>query len=171
MPPTLVISDANILLDMGSGGLLEPMFRLDFRFAIPDVLLLTELKRESTRLRGLGLVAKEIGPKGVDYILALSVKAGRLGVGRMDLFALALAKQEDCMLLSGDARLRALAQEEGTEVHGTLWLVEAMFRARRIRLVRAAQAYERMRVAGRRLPWDEVERQLKAFATRGRLTP
>ena len=112
VPRTLVISDANILLDMESGGLLQPMFRLDLRFAIPDVLLLTELKRESTRLRGLGLVAKEVGSEGVDYIQALSATAGRLGVGRMDLFALALARQEGCMLLSGDARLRTLAEKE-----------------------------------------------------------
>ena len=50
------------------------------------------------------------------------------------------------------------------EVHGTLWIVEAMFRARRIRLVRVRRAYERMRDSGRRLPWEEVERQLRAFA-------
>jgi|GEM_PF-3477377 hypothetical protein len=34
----LLISDANILIDMADGGLLEKMSRLPEKFAVPDVL-------------------------------------------------------------------------------------------------------------------------------------
>ena len=40
----LLISDANILIDMEVGGLTAAMFRLDgYRFAVPDVLFAEEL--------------------------------------------------------------------------------------------------------------------------------
>lgn len=34
----LLISDANILIDIEIGGLVAPMFSLDYQFAVPDVL-------------------------------------------------------------------------------------------------------------------------------------
>ena len=38
MPARLLISDANIVIDMNTGGLLRLMFRLDATFAVPDIL-------------------------------------------------------------------------------------------------------------------------------------
>ncbi|OEZ62033.1 hypothetical protein [Duganella sp. HH105] len=32
----LLISDANILIDMDVGGLLAPMFSMEYRFAVPE---------------------------------------------------------------------------------------------------------------------------------------
>lgn len=40
----LLTSDANILIDIEIGGLLAPMFSLDYRFAVPDVLFDEELE-------------------------------------------------------------------------------------------------------------------------------
>ena len=57
----------------------------------------------------------------------------------------------------------ALAEEERQEVHGTIWLVEQIVNAGLITPKRARQAYDAMRKAGRRLPWDEVEEQLQKF--------
>lgn len=41
----LLISDANILIDMEEGGLLEAMFQLPYDFATPDILFLKSLKK------------------------------------------------------------------------------------------------------------------------------
>ena len=41
----LLISDANILIDMDVGGLLQKMFRLKHQFGVPDVLFVEELVR------------------------------------------------------------------------------------------------------------------------------
>lgn len=161
MPRTLVISDANILIDMETGGLLAPMFRLAYRFAVPDVLYEEELREHHPRVIRLGLGKMELRAEGVAYVGRLSAEATRRGIGRNDLFALALSRQEDCMLLTGDARLRTLAEEEGRYVHGTIWLVTELVRAGRIRLPRARRAFEEMRAASRRLPWAEVEAQLR----------
>ena len=161
MPQALVISDANVLIDMEAGGLLRPMFRLDYRFAVPDVLFEVELREHHPGLARLGLRRKELNGESVRYVETLASDTRAKGVGRYDLFGLALARQENCMLLTGDSLMRTLAESEGREVRGTLWLVEQILNSGLIKPKRARQAYDVMRKAGRRLPWEEVEGRLR----------
>jgi predicted nucleic acid-binding protein len=46
--------------------------------------------------------------------------------GRRDILCLVLAMQEKAILITGDEALRKSASLEGVEVHGTLWLLDAM---------------------------------------------
>ena len=163
MPQLLVISDANVLIDMEAGGLLRPMFRLDYHFAVPDVLYEVELRQDHTNLLKLGLRRMELSGDSVHYVETLAADIRARGVSRYDLFALALARQEDCLLLTGDSRMRKLAKAEGRTVHGTLWLVGELVRTGHIKTARARRAYDAMRAADRWLPWDDVERQIKSF--------
>ncbi len=161
MPRKLVISDANILIDMECGDLLAPMFRLDCEFAVPDILYDEELSEHHPHVIELGLGKIEVGADGVEYVERIVPEATRRGISRNDLFALALARQEDCLLLTGDSRLRILAEEEGCQVHGTIWLIGELVQAGRVRLPRVKRAYDAMRAAGRRLPQAEIEAQLR----------
>ncbi len=79
---------------------------------------------------------------------------------RYDCFALVLAMQETCPLLTGDQNLRKAAEQEQVEVKGTLWLVEAMIHHGIITIESARQAYRHMRQNERRLPWDVAEARL-----------
>lgn len=159
----LLVSDANILIDMNSGGLLRSMFTLDVTIAVPNTLYEEELRRDHPELPQLGLKSLELHEKAVTYAEQLVVKYSPTGVSINDLLALALAWQEKCPLLTGDAKLRGAGVKEGLEVHGTIWLVGQMLDARVIVGKRAVAAYRAMREAGRRLPWDEVEEQLRTF--------
>jgi len=163
VPGRLLISDANIIIDMKAGGLLRLMFRFDATFAVPDILFEEELRAEQPELPRLGLKLLELTEETVAYADGLIAKYRRLGASINDLLALALARQEKCPLLTGDSRLRTAAQEEGIDMHGTLWLIEQMVNGRAITVRQAEAAYTRMREAGRRLPWDEVERQLRSL--------
>lgn len=163
MPPRLLISDANIIIDMNTGGLLRLMFRFDATFAVPDALFEEELRADHPELLRLGLKLLELREETVVYAGRLVEKYRTLGASINDLLALALAWQEKCPLLTGDSRLRTAAQTEGIDMHGTLWLVGEMVRARTIAVRQAEAGYEKMRRARRRLPWDEVERQLRTF--------
>jgi len=80
--------------------------------------------------------------------------------------ALALAKQEDCPLLTGDSALRQVSILEGVDVRGTLWLVGELMAANVITIDQAARAYDAMREDGSRLPWKEVDAQIKKFRNR-----
>jgi len=58
----ILISDANILIDMEVSDLLEHMFNLDFEFATTDFILHDELSANHSQLVDLGL--KTIGLSG-----------------------------------------------------------------------------------------------------------
>lgn len=163
MAGRLLISDANILIDIEAGGLLRPMFRLEAIFAVPNILFEEELREQHPELPRLGLRPLELSDATVQSAAALVEKYQASGVSINDLLALALAQQESCPLLTGDAKLRTVAERENIEFHGTIWLVGQMMAGRVIVVRQAAAAYDKMKRAGRRLPWDEVKQQLEQF--------
>lgn len=163
MAVRLLISDANIIIDMNTGGLLRLMFHFDATFAVPDVLFEEELRTDHPGLLRLGLKRLELSEDTVVYAGRLVEKYRGLGASINDLLALALARQEECPLLTGDGRLRTAGQTEGIDVHGTLWLIEQMVRARTITVRQAESGYAKMRDAGRRLPWADVDQQLRVL--------
>lgn len=162
----LLISDANILIDMADGGLLGAMFRLPEIFAVPDVLYAEELSTRHPELPELGLRCMTLDGEGVmEAYRVHALVRGREAPSQNDLFALMLARQEGCPLLTGDRRLRkvAAAEHDDVEVRGTLWLVEQMIHQGVISVAEARAAYGKMRDAGSRLPWAEAERRLKTL--------
>lgn len=80
------------------------------------------------------------------------------------MIALALAKQENCPLLTGDKALRKTANTEKVEVHGTLWLVKQLIIHKIITVNQAEVAFATMRADARRLPWNLVNKMLASFA-------
>ena len=163
MAGRLVISDANILIDMEAAGLLRQMFRLDVTFGVPDVLYEEELREQHPELLHLGLKTLELKEAGVGLAAGLVTKYQGSGANTNDLLALALAQQERCPVLTGDRKLRTVAEQENVEFHGTVWLVGLLIRGRIITVRHARAAYDKMKRADRWLPWDEVKKQLEEF--------
>ena len=52
----LLISDANILMDVEVGDLVAPMFSLGYPFAVPDVLYYEELEQDQRKTKGARLI-------------------------------------------------------------------------------------------------------------------
>ena len=154
----LLISDANILIDIEIGGLIAPMFSLDFQFVVPDILFFEELEERHSYLLEMGLTASELDEALVMRVAKLAAQYPR--PSRNDLFALVLAAKEDCPLLTGDKDLKLAADTENVEVRGTLWLVNEMVRTGKISVNVARGAYQRMRLHGSRLPWDIADKML-----------
>lgn len=157
----LLISDANILIDLEEGQLIEHMFQLPYHFAIPDILFSEELEEEHEYVLGLGLHLTELSGETMGYAMELVSQYTK--ASRNDCFALALARQEMCPLLTGDKALREAASKEAIVVMGTLWLVEQMIRQNLISVDEARLAYTRMQNSGRRLPWTKAETLLVDF--------
>ena len=157
----LIISDANIFIDIEVAGLTRIMFQLPEVFAVPNILYEEELSEHHPELPVLGLRVLDVTEEYVK-------EADRLGEiytkpSHNDLLALALAKQEQCPLLTGDNKLREAAEAERITVRGTLWLVEQLFINELINYKETKEAYTRIKQDGRRLPWPEVENQLERF--------
>lgn len=163
MTQQLLISDANILIDMEKGGITRQMFQFDAVFAVPNILYEEELREEHPHLLGLGLRTLELSEETVAWAETLITRHAKTGASINDLLALALARQEQTTLLTGDGKLRIVAAAEKIPFHGTVWLMEQLMVSKILTVQQAAEAYERMKAARRRLPWDEeVAQQLRA---------
>jgi hypothetical protein len=143
---------------MEEGGLLEAMFQLPFDFATPDILFFEELEEEHAHLPNLGLTLKEVSSQSMMYAMLLTGTYTQ--ASRNDCFALALAKQEQCPLLTGDMALRKAAEKEAAIVKGTIWLVSQLVVHQQISTEQAREAYRQMQANGRRLPWTIAEKAL-----------
>ncbi|NTV24723.1 MAG: PIN domain-containing protein [Chlorobiaceae bacterium] len=158
----LLISDANILIDMEAGELLQKFFRLPMRIGIPDILYREEIEPGSPGLEALGLLLVEIEGYFVEYAFNLPLRYGN-GPSHNDYLALALAKQEKCPLLTGDQALKKVAIAEKVDTKGTIWVLKSMVSHKVIDLKEALDSLDKMKQSGRRRPWDEAERLLKAI--------
>ncbi|MFD0950622.1 PIN domain-containing protein [Paraperlucidibaca wandonensis] len=154
----LLISDANILIDLEEGQLLGLFFKLPYQFKVPDVLFHEELSERHGYLIDLGLLLGELTSDSMMYSFELRQKYS--GPSMNDCFALALARQEQCPLLTGDMALRKAAEREAILVQGTIWVVEQLVTHRVLSIEDALVAYDRMAKAGRRLPWALAKQRL-----------
>ena len=166
----LLISDANILIDMEAGALMETLFQLPMQFGIPDLLYYEEIKPGSPGLEDLGLQVMEVSGDFVAYAQQLPGHHNHLLPAKNgpkpshnDYLALALAKQETCTLLTGDANLRIVANKEQVNVMGTIGLLCAMIENQLLSVDDAFKALDRMKSGKRRLPWPEAEKVLNAL--------
>ncbi len=154
----VLISDANVLIDIDAGGLLELMFQLPYEFQVSDMLFVDELEAHHPSLPSLGLKLAELD--GPHMIMALELVTRYADPSRYDCFSLALAKQKACPLLTGDKALRNAASKEGVVVKGTIWIVNELVTNNLLTKDGANSAYQRMKSAGSRLPWERAMEML-----------
>ena len=160
----VLVSDTSVLIDLEQGSLLEASFHLPFRFAVPDLLYERELKDwRGDELTQLGLVVEELDGNGVSRALAYRQQAQALSLP--DCFALALAQTRSWILLSGDRALRRLAEKEGVECHGVLWLLDQMHATATTSVRELYDGLTRISEHPRcRLPKPEIRRRLARYA-------
>ena len=159
--PPLCVVDANILIDLHTGGLLWEFFRLPFRLVAPDVIIAELHDPNGEMLTEHGLQSETLSGAQVQEVASLVARHRRVSAN--DLFALVLARTLKAMLLTGDRRLRQIAAQQGVVVHGTLWVLDEMVQLEVIAPPQAAQALEQMLAQGSRLPQAECQRRLRQW--------
>lgn len=160
----VLVSDTSVLIDLERGSFLEPVFRLPFEFAVPDLLYERELKDHGgPALIEMGLRVEELD--GAAVALALEYRRVRRNLSLPDSFALALSKANSWTLLSGDGSLHALALEEAVECHGVLWLLDHLHEHRILDQDALAKGLRQIAEHPRcRLPQAEVRARLRAYS-------
>lgn len=122
----IVINDSSCLIDLRKGGLLESALALPYRFLVTYVVRHSELldigPAEWSRLEALGLTV--IDPPGAQVAQAQAKMLLHRRLSFEDCLNLVAAREENmAILLTGDRALRTIAENEGIEVHGVLWIV------------------------------------------------
>ncbi|MEX0900342.1 MAG: DUF3368 domain-containing protein [Gammaproteobacteria bacterium] len=144
---------------MEHGLLLAEFFALPFDIAVPDVLYAVELEPYFDHLAAQGLLVLGLRADTIRYVDGLSGRGERLP-SINDRLALGLAHQEACMLLTGDQDLRRLAETDGIEVHGTIWVLERILDEGQVQIDDIEQCFDRMVAAGSRLPREKFKAML-----------
>lgn len=81
----LLISDANIFIDLEAGKVLEQFFSLPYQFKVPDILFEEELREQHCDLLDLGLLLGELTSESM--IVASGLRQSYSGVSMNDCFA------------------------------------------------------------------------------------
>lgn len=122
----VIVNDASALIDIFKAGFLQEYSSLDWRLVLPDVVERELRSLSHLDLVGLGFEVVELDSEGVLAVKKLRDTHERLSVA--DSFALVVAESmPGSILLTGDRDLRRVAQARGVEVHGVLWLLDALF--------------------------------------------
>ena len=161
----IIINDSSALIDLAKTRLLENLLRMPYRFVIPDVLYADELINlrhyQREQLLDIGFVLGELDGVQVGKASAYSQQHPQLSLN--DCFALVMAQTtEYAVLLTGDQRLRRVAQQQGVAVHGILWILD---RAYEQGMVDAATLHAALSVLANdpltRLPGKELQRRIQ----------
>jgi len=162
--PTLLISDTSVLIDLERGMVLEAAFQTSYELAVPDVLYRRELAPHGgDQLVALGLKVMPVDGAGVKLALGYRTRQKRISVS--DAMSLALAKRIGGTLMTGDAILRRLAEEDDVDCHGLLWLFDVLENERVLDARGLLTALEKIHSHPRcRLPEGEVLKRLERYA-------
>ena len=123
----VLVIDTSVLVDLERGLLITEIFLLPFIFVVPDLLYHKEIiPNFRNRLLELGLEVRSFSGKTLLVTHQYHTAHGRL-ISFVDCATLALASSEGLGLLTGDKKLRNLAEQEDVACHGVLWVFDQFY--------------------------------------------
>jgi len=163
----LVVSDANIFIDLWQIDLLEEFFQLPLKIHTTDYVIEELTKGDIYTIihnysKHKKLIIQEFDGDEVEVIKALKTK--QKGLSNADCSVLFLAQKNECKLLTGDNKLNCTATKEGIDVHGLLYVFDLLVEEHQILPPqKAVQCLESLIFSNARLPIKEVESRIKKW--------
>lgn len=153
--------DANYIFDLDAGRILEYPSRLGYTFLMANFIAHEIKTVPLERLRRCGLEIIDLEPEQVSEIYELLRR--HQGLSYRDLSAFVLARDMHSILVTGDGRLRTMAEKNGVECHGTLWILDALVDGGILKGARAADAIRSMQANSRWLPKMQCDLRMKRW--------
>lgn len=160
-----ISSDTNVWIDFLAIDRINLPFRLPFTY----IMFEETIKNELIKPANLGTKLIECGLESVDITLAELIRAERYSeenrkLSPHDCVALAIAKERDIILLTGDGVLRNVAKEEGVTVIGTLGILDQLLKNELIDVSEykeCLQGFESLNGGAVRLPRSAISERLE----------
>jgi len=164
----IIVSDTSCIIDLRKAALLQEMLRLPYTFVTVNTLYEDEWLSlsgdEKKKLCDQGLEIRDLPGPSVQRAQRYFNQHRRLKLN--DCFALALAEDTDrSILLTGDGLLRRIAEDNGIEARGVLWITDELETHRvvtPVRLLDALRLFQQDPLVF--LPKDEVLRRIRRLA-------
>lgn len=160
----LFITDTNVFFDLINIEALPEFFGLDFEvcttdFVVSEILRLEQAKQIQSFIRSKQLIVISFSADEIDEIVHLKTKRVLRRIA--DKSVLWKALQLKCELLTGDKSLRNEAEENGLEVHGSIWVVMMIVEAKLLSVAKGIELYEKLKTVNDSLPKDEIDKLIK----------
>jgi len=162
----IAVNDANLFIDLWELKLTAIFFCLPLEFHTTQ-LILNELETDQLAqltifIESNDLKARYLTREEIDGLDSISVNSRKLS--REDLSVYFYAKElNDCMILTGDNRLRKEAQRQGFEVHGILWVFEQIVENGLLNTKIAAEKLQELMSINLWLPVSECEKMIEKW--------
>lgn len=162
MTEKIVVSDANVFIDLFSVGLLDSFFELPWEIhtTIPIVreLLDAELKASIETFEKSGkLSVHDVLQDSIEAMVPTNFKRVSARVSLADCSALYVSYSLGYILLTGDRILRRRAEAADIEVHGILYVIKSMVDVGIVSSEKAIEFLESLSKKNRRLPEQEIK--------------
>lgn len=168
----IVVNDTNVFIDLFNIGLLEEFFSLPWEIHTTDFVML-ELQREGQKEK----VAKYqeenrlhipvLGPKEMSKIVEMYQQyKNRTNLSLIDCSVWYYAKVNNCILLTGDRKLRTVALYDKVEVHGVIHVIDSLVECAKISLHKAIEKIELLYNTNPRLPKDEKDKRITLWLSK-----
>jgi rRNA-processing protein FCF1 len=160
----LFITDTNVFFDLMNIEALPEFFGLDFEicttdFVVNEILRLEQAEQIQNFIRSKQLTVFSFSSDEIDEVVNLKTK--RMLRRIADKSVLWKAFQLKCQLLTGDKSLRSEAEENGLEVHGSIWVVMKILDAELLSTEKGIELYERLKIVNDSLPKEEIEKLIR----------
>ncbi|MEP7267593.1 MAG: hypothetical protein ABI844_08185 [Saprospiraceae bacterium] len=160
----LFITDTNVFFDLINMEALPDFFGLDFEicttdFVVNEILHLEQAEQIQNFIRSKQLTVFNFSSDEIDEVVNLKTK--RMLRRIADKSVLWKALQLKCPLLTGDKSLRNEAEENGLEVHGSIWIVKLLVDAKILSAVKGIELFEKLKIVNDSLPKEEIEKLIR----------
>ena len=162
----ILVHDANLLIDLFHGGLLEIWFAQGYEIHTTS-LVLTELTDAEQKAAANGLVSRGvliISDTAANEWSAAEKLARTWGVSIPDASVALLARKMDAVLMTGDGTLRRKALAEKMQVKGTLWVVDELVARDELSSSEALEALRKILESGSFLPQPDCRTRIEKWS-------
>jgi len=165
---TIVVNDANVLIDLVKLSLLPQFFSLSLTFYTSDFILgeLNDSQREQLNIFIEQDILKVIELIDTETVAIAMLQAQRPKLSLQDCSAIVCTQKVGGGLLTSDNALRKFAKSKSIEVHGHLWIFDQLVANGKITTITATQKLrELVEVVNTKLnlPKFEVESRLEKW--------
>jgi len=160
----LFITDTNVFFDLMNIESLPEFFGLDFEicttdFVVNEILRLEQSEQIQNFIRSKQLTVFNFSSDEIEEVVNLKTKRTLRRIA--DKSVLWKALQLKCKLLTGDKSLRSEAEENGLEVHGSIWVVMMIVETKLLSVIKGIELLEKLKIVNDGLPKDEIEKLIK----------
>ncbi len=166
MKSNLILSDANILIDLANLNLLEAFTQLNFISYTTDFVL-NELNIEQQKL--IGLLVQQgkmqiISSDNQDILAIYQLIAKVSGLSVQDCSVWYHFKKINATMLTGDRKLRKEAESDNIVVRGILFVLDELLQQHVLNFDQALYSIKQLQQSNNRLPNDEINRRIAEWS-------